>query len=378
MCVSPTLIKNPNYHSKSRYSFLRDTVSPYIKVPCGVCPECVKVRQMSLVQRCITESLSGYPFFCTLTYNNQSLPVLTTSDGYDIRFADLSDFVNMVKRLRKDNAFGRPFRYLAVSELGSKRARPHFHVLFFVQRHPEDSIYTPINLEDKLFKTVLSYWSRNYGSSRKPVYKPLCTYVRKIICGKVKSTYDFHYVQPSTLDGTTLDVPFYVTKYMLKPSSKAQRLQQALKLNLDHEEYESVWKTVKPRWFSSLNFGFGVYGLQSKGLSYSDRLKRLESTEAFKLVKQSIERSVFSSDYPAFYDPESGKPLALSRYWKTFGNLFTEQDALTFFYKSPNQTEDNVSIDSRPYDRKIFTLDRHQRQLSQIDSHEENFNLITD
>ena len=50
---------------------------------------------------------------------------MTTSTGYSIRFADVTDVQKMFKRLRKKNAFGRPFRYLAVSELGSKKGRPH-------------------------------------------------------------------------------------------------------------------------------------------------------------------------------------------------------------------------------------------------------------
>lgn len=376
MCISPTLIPNPNYGSKSRYSFLKDTKSRFIKVPCGVCAECVHTRQLSLVQRCICESLSGYPFFVTLTYNNESLPFLECSTGYKIRYADFSDFTNMVKRLRSCNAFGRQFRYMAVSELGSKRGRPHFHALFFLEKLSEDSIYTPYNLESLLFKTILFEWRRNYGSRRVPDYRPLCTYISKYFCGKLKSTYDCHFVCPSSLNGTSNDVPFYVTKYMLKPSNKVIRLQRALKLNLPEDEFDQIWSKVKPRWISSLNFGFGVYGLQPKGMSYSDRLSRLSNTDSFRLVRDSIVRSSVSSDLPAFYDPETGKALPLSRYWRTFGNLYTEQDALTFFYKNPYQMEDNVSIDDRPLDRKIFSEEKHIKQLETISSNEENFDLL--
>lgn len=376
MCISPTLIKNPNYGYKGRYSFMKDCASRYIKVPCGVCSECVHNKQLGLVQRCICESMSGYPFFCTLTYNNESLPVVSCSDGRDIRFADFSDVVNMIKRLRKSDVFGRPFRYLAVSELGSKRGRPHFHLLFFIKKYPDDTIYTPLQLESLLFKSVLFEWRRNYGSTRKPDYRPLCTFIQKFQSGKIKSTYDLHYVCPSPLNGSSSDVPFYVTKYMLKPSNKAIRLQQALKLNLPEDEYNSIWSLIKPRWISSLNFGFGVYGLQPKGMSYSDRLSLLSETDSFRLVRDSIVRSGISSDFPAFYDPDSGKPLPLSRYWRTFGNLFTEQDALTFFYKNPHQSEDNVTIDERSMTSKFLAEESHDRQLRLISSHEENFDLL--
>lgn len=355
---------------------MKDCKSRYIKVPCGVCSECLHTRQLGLVQRCICESISGYPYFCTLTYNNESLPVVSCSDGRDIRFSDFSDVVNMIKRLRNDNAFGRPFRYFAVSELGSKRARPHFHLLFFIQKFPDDTVYTPLQFEPILFKAVLAEWRRNYGSKRNPDYRPLCTFVQKFQSGKIKSTFDLHYVCPSSLTGSSCDVPFYVTKYMLKPSNKAIRLQQALKLNLPEDEYNSIWSLVKPRWVSSLNFGFGVYGLQPKGMSYTDRLSILSKTDSFKLVRDSIVRSSKSSDFPAFYDPESGKPLPLSRYWRTFGNLYTEQDALTFFYKNPHQFEDNVTIDERSITSKFLAEESHNRQLRIISSHEENFDLL--
>lgn len=378
MCVTPTLIPNPNYGYKGKFAFLKDTVSKYIKVPCGHCAECVRIRQLSIVQRCALEAIEGYPFYCTLTYNNESLPKLTCSDGRIIRYADCKDVVNMIKRLRKDNVFGRPFRYFCVSELGSKRARPHFHLFFFVKRFDDDTVYTPINLEQVLFEGVLRYWCRNYGTNRKPIYKPCCTYIRKFVCGKLKSTYDLHYVVPSSVNGSIMDVPFYVTKYMMKPSDKAERLQQALRLNLSEDEYNDVWKVVKPRWFSSLNFGFGVYGLQAKGMSKSSRLDYLSGTNSFKLVRDSIERSLSSQDSPKFYNPDTGNTFPLSRYWMSFGNLYTVDDAVAFHYKNPDWREDNVVIDDRPLDSKLLSIESHNKRLKVMDSHEENLNLLFD
>lgn len=125
MCISPIRIKNPNLGMTGPNAQFKDCVSRFIEVPCGVCADCVASRQMQLVQRLQVESLVNHLFFCTLTYNNECLPVVTTSTGYFIRFADVTDVQKMFKRLRKKNAFGRPFRYLAVSELGSKKGRPH-------------------------------------------------------------------------------------------------------------------------------------------------------------------------------------------------------------------------------------------------------------
>lgn len=376
MCISPTLIKNPNYGYFGKYAFMKDCKSQFIAVPCGHCPECVRIKQLSLIQRCSLEALEGYPFFCTLTYNNESLPKLITSDNKTIRFADCSDITNMIKRLRKDNAFTRPFRYICVSELGSKRARPHFHLIFFVKKYDTDTVYTPVNLEKILFEKVLSYWVRNYGSKRSPIYKPCCTYIRKFVCGKLKTTYDLHFITPSTLDASIMDVPFYVTKYMLKPSDKATRLQQALKLNLPEDEYNEVWKKVKPRWFSSLNFGFAVYDYQARKMSLQERLDKLSKTSSFKLVRQSIDRSLSSQDRPKFYNPDNGQSLPLSRYWKTFGNLYTVEDAIAFYYKDPNWREDNMKFDDRKLDEKLRIQSKHDSQLHLIENNSANFNIL--
>lgn len=140
MCVSPIRIKNPNLGLTGPNAQFKDTTSQMIDVPCGVCAECVAARQMQYVQRLQMEELVNHFFFCTLTYNDEMMPRVTTSTGYDIRFADVSDVQNMFKRLRKRDAFGRPFRYFAVSELGKKRGRPHpfphhFHVASSRGRH---------------------------------------------------------------------------------------------------------------------------------------------------------------------------------------------------------------------------------------------------
>ena len=126
MCTKPRLIPNPNYGcGKKGYGFLKDCVSKFITIPCGTCDECIKNKQMQFIQRIQMEELDNHLFYCTLTYNPDMMPIVSTSTGRDIRFADVSDVQDMMKRLRLSNAFGRPFRYFAVSELGSKRGRPH-------------------------------------------------------------------------------------------------------------------------------------------------------------------------------------------------------------------------------------------------------------
>lgn len=302
MCISPISIKNPNYGLKLKY---KDTKSHYIRVPCGFCSECIASKQMQMVQRIQMESVHNHLFFCTLTYSNKTLPIITTSSGFDIRFADYRDVVNMVKRLRKLDSLP-SFRYFAVSELGSKRGRPHFHVLFLVSKRPQDKYVDCLNLEKLFFDSVLCEWRRNYGSTRNPNYVPLCDYKRVYTRNGVRSNFDLHYVNPASSVGGVSDVAFYVIKYMMKPSDRAIKLQRALKLNLDEDEYNSIWKLVRPRSFKSLRFGDDSF----------DNINKTYITFDVEDYIRSCINSSRGSDYPTFINPVNGSRFPLARYYR--------------------------------------------------------------
>lgn len=138
MCTSPTLIKNPNFGRKDKLAYVVDTVSQYIPVPCGHCGECIRKKATDVLQRAQLEELFGWPFFISLSYSPEGLPHYQCSNGYQIPYADVSDVQYMLKRLRNSNALTRKFRYYAVTELGSKKGRPHVHILMFLERYPED------------------------------------------------------------------------------------------------------------------------------------------------------------------------------------------------------------------------------------------------
>lgn len=352
MCISPVRIRNPNKGSKFSSSFIKDTVSAFINVPCGHCPECISLRQSYVVQRCQAMLFDNYMFFATLTYNNQSLPVLTTSTGYDIRYADIHDLQCTFKRLRKSNAFTRPFKYYAVSELGSLRGRPHFHALLFLPRYESDNEYTPLNLERILFDSLLLEWRRNYGSSRKPVYKPLCTYKAKMICGKLRSNYDLHFVRSnSSVEGES-DVAFYVSKYLFKPSGHAVDLQRALRLNLPEDEYEHVWSKVRPRDFVSNGFGLGL--------------------NADNYVRSCVSRSKSVSDFPLWYNPISGKPSPLSRFYRSKGFLFSQSDYLDFYFGSDAPADNVVFHKDIIVDKFDRAISKHNKKVQSISDSDES------
>lgn len=327
MCVSPISIPNPNYGRKDKLSYLFDTESAYIRVPCGVCDECLCSKQMQLVQRVIMESTKNHLFFATLTYDNEHLPIKEVN-GYKISFADYKDLNNCIRRIRHYQLFPRAFRYFAVSEFGSKRGRPHFHVLFLVPKFSDDDYGTCITLESSMRSILLEQWKRNYGSRSHPRYESLCTYVCKYIRGKWRSNYDLHYVNPNFSDKGVADVGFYVLKYMLKPSYRTVRLQRALRLNLDPDEYESIWSEVKPRFFKSHDFGLAT---EPSIIGY---------------LRDSIEATKHRYDFPVFVNPINGSTMPLSRFYKSKGDIY-DVDTATYFamekkkvdYDDPNYTK---------------------------------------
>lgn len=321
MCTSPISIKNLNYRNRQINSHLVDTKMQYLQVPCGYCSECIHTKQMSIAQRVQMQSLSNYCFFATLTYNNAHLPRLTTSTGYSIPFADCSHLQKMFKRIRKDNLFKRPFTYAYCSELGSKRGRPHFHVLFFLPKKPSDNVYTPLNLADRLYRVVFDQWKVNVsGSTKKPIWEPLFTYKEIYKDGRLYRNYDLHYVSSDVSDDGVSNVAFYVTKYMLKPSDRAQRLQQALRLNLDSEEYERTWSIVRPRFDTSIYMGLNASGRSPFGDVQID-------PEVLTYLRKCIDMSEY---LPSYFSPSDGKQMPLSHYYKSYVQIYSAQDALRF------------------------------------------------
>lgn len=380
MCLSPIRIRNPNAGMKGMASTrLKDTSSAFINVPCGVCSECVAVKQMNFVQRIQMESLTNHLFFITLTYNNEMLPSVGTSTGYTIRYADISDVQDMFKRLRKRNAFGRPFRYFGVSELGSEKGRPHFHLLCCLPKEDSDTLGDCLTFESILFREVLSEWRRNVAlawskkkqryvvNTRNPEYKPLCTYVRKMIRGKLRTNYDCHYVNPILSSGQEADVAFYVLKYMMKPSNRVVRLQQALHINLPEDEYEEIWNVVRPRHFESEAFGLGQCVVEAGKCP-----KYVVHPKVLAYLRDCVIRSKKDFPSPRFYSPVTGASFPLARYYQGFPEIYSVQDALDFYKNDPKRLTDNVSISDDVHVsqliKKVDDFDKLVKQVSDYDS----------
>ena len=321
MCTSPISIPNPYYNRvrsvnrlnahfqdpKVGFNRLHDTANQFIQVPCGHCLQCVSMRQAHINQRVQMESLRSELFMITLTYNNESLPILNVGE-YCMAYPLWKDVQNMFKRLRKK--LPHSIRYIMVSEY-SKRRRPHYHGIIAIERedivkHYKSSVSFA---ERELSKLFIKEWRVNVGSTRVPVYMPLFTYARK---GR-KCNFDFHHIV--NLPNHENDVSFYVSKYVTKYDSHIHKLLTKIKLDTEVEpEFTPVvLSALKPRCTISKDFG----------------------DPNFPAIRDYITKCILKDEtkLPQFYDLYTGQPSLLSRYYRK--HCETIFNALTRFYNNP-------------------------------------------
>lgn len=299
MCLTPVYIDNPNrLYTNNPYSAYYDTQSQKIAVPCGRCSVCLALKQNYIIQRVQMECLNNFMFYGTWTYNNETLPSIMVNER-SIKYASVRHFQDSIRYIRK-HANLPDFRYMAVSEFGSVKHRPHFHWFLWFPHSIIDKPYeyvTEFDLaqyESYLWPIFLKYWRNNKGSRKYPLWRQNCTYKQ---VGN-KRNYDLQYI--NTLSGSCEDVGFYVSKYVTKSSSYVDRLKSALYFNCDSDTFYDVWNLVKPRFLYSKGFG------------------NPSSPDVKKYIQDCIVRGIKETDfpYPCYYSPTTGKSFPLSPYYR--------------------------------------------------------------
>lgn len=289
-----------------------DSHSACIYVPCGHCQDCVRARRYNLVQRCEMESLERYPYFITLTYNNEHLPKYICPDGKVIAYADRENVKKMFKRIRRHETIDRNWRYIAVSERGSKGNRPHHHILLFLEKRPEDDEWTPYIYEEMLYNLFRNEWRVNTSNDPfRPKYESLYTFKRKIKQGKINCTFDCHYVKPH-IDDISRNVTQYIFKYITKPSKYEKILFRQLKASLKGKEFEHAWRTVRSCYCASR-----FWGTQSDEADKPDE-------KVLKHIKMCIEG--YSNGFPQYYSPYSFDTCSLAPYYIQKKVFFSDED----------------------------------------------------
>lgn len=244
------------------------------------------------------ESLDNIILFGMLSYNKESLCSLDVN-GYNIKYADVRHFQDMIRLIRKNEDLP-SFRYMACSERGGKRHRPHWHFMIFYPKSAISDSYNRINefhlwhLQSLMHPLFLKYWRTNRGSRRYPLWSPKLTYVQK----GYNRNYDLQVIDTVTKDCS--DSAFYITKYTTKFDDYEQRLKSAIRLNVNEDDFKDIWSKVRSRFIWSKGFGNVrsplVYEHIRKGIDYA-----LQHEECF---------------YPIYFSPYSGQQFPLSPYFR--------------------------------------------------------------
>ena len=106
---------------------VRDKITnQWMALPCGKCPNCMRRRTSGWSFRLIKEGeRSETALFVTLTYDTKYVPL--TKNGF--MSLNKRHIQTYMKRLRKLS--DRKLKYYVCGEYGSKRDRPHYHMIIF-------------------------------------------------------------------------------------------------------------------------------------------------------------------------------------------------------------------------------------------------------
>lgn len=343
-------------------------------------------------------------------------PAGEQDDGFDVEYkevtfpyADIHHVQLLLKNLRDNNTTGRNLRYVAVSELGKANGRPHFHILFLVEKRPEDyygngtvKVAAMRSLEKELYTLVFKYWAINVGTRKNPVYEPLFTYRKRFYGGRVYTNFDLHWVDPSLSTEGESNVAYYVSKYIMKGSERDVKRQRFLRLNLSEAEYESAWKVVRCRMTCSKGLGldarfetvetheevripcYKYAELQlAETLSLDDlpnpdwhpsapapvfrtRMRRVmvPNFELVQWIKDNLIRDVGKSAHPVYISPD-GVHRPLSPFYQKFGYIFSSAEAIEYWMNwNPEKDVDRSALSKEDKDRVVHDHERRLRQAS--------------
>lgn len=340
---SNTLTDFVKHNPLSKY---KDITSRYIPVACGQCYECKTLRQSYKTQRFAMESLQCDFYFCTLTYNNEHLPVLTLCDEegtaiFEHSVPCVQHIQNFIKRIRKRDVFGRPFKYFCASEYGGKNHRAHYHILFAVEKDNSKTVKEKQVEAVKFGKLIQKEWSINVGTRKNPVYESLFTYKKKWQGGKLYSNYDFHFIAPLQ-NAADDDVYYYVTKYVLKSDAHVAKIislvrhlteDPTCKFSFDiysaGQKLTSLSNESDEGFYHVLEQFLKPFSLCSKhfGLPFPPSEDRPVNTIITDYIKRNIKESVrnSSSNLRSWFSlvlPQNGITVPMSPYyWKKFAEM---------------------------------------------------------
>ena len=129
-----------------------------VELPCGRCIGCRLAYSREWANRCYLEGLqSKDSFFLTLTYDNVHLPANSTLDK-----RDLTLFMKRLRTYYERFMSHQGIRFFGCGEYGSKRSRPHYHIICWNLPIYDLIYYKTTKLGHKLYRSpiVEKIWGR--------------------------------------------------------------------------------------------------------------------------------------------------------------------------------------------------------------------------
>lgn len=318
MCTHMIQVTNPTR------KYVDGVTRPVLWVPCGECKECRKALQDEWFVRGFIEykrvtELGGGVWFATLTYNSECLPTYNDEEyGLYINCFNHEHLRLFMRKLRtylKRKGYpANDIRYFMSCELGSKRARPHYHVLLFVPFRVK-----AIDMQRCVQRAWIYGWSSwskkgmmlkgtkglQYGM--KYVSKDIYYWTHPITCCRYDDDNEPHYFTTT------------IKEYGKQLRDLYNNLNSKDMLSTDIEKKYRDYQKSRPRHYSSTHFG-------EDGINYyrnpdgSWNLDKL-SEGNIDLKKLGLTREKGSTLFP------------LPRYYAR--KIFYEQDTWNLYRRTP-------------------------------------------
>lgn len=210
MCLTPYIAKEINGKLKmitkeelKKFNWNNFDNEKHGLIKCGKCKECLKEKQIELINRIKMEkSFWEENIVLTATYNNENLKNL-----------NIEDLQKFYKRMRNN---GYKIRYFHAGELGETTKRAHYHIILF-----------------------------NYKPKDETFYKETKKGTQQLISAELNKIWGMGLVTHGTLTDKAI---YYVVKYMLKGLGKKNTLygwSRKPPLGINQEMFEKLEQLIK-------------------------------------------------------------------------------------------------------------------------------------
>lgn len=317
MCLNPIVIKTVDAFN----------LPVNQSVPCGKCIECFKDRQNSWKIRLQEESRDHkYVYFFTLTYSDDHVPFVISSDGERLLHVSKPDVQKWIKRNRisYERYFGRviDLKYFVCSEYGPNTGRPHYHGVLFTDISPT------------FITSMFNDWKIRFGFTN-------FSEVGKSGNKKTKSRIS--------------SVGNYVAKYCAKPPQ--------LRTTCEQRTFDLIFQGVIPAPFYLMSKGIGLNYVKRSKRYHVPFSRSLSSSERVSLVcdRSFYHDGAFKYKLPRYYRDRLYRrkfPYDV-RIWNKKLKCYEEKVVWRYASKNPLAIQMQTEVRNRllsEYDRRVKEL----------------------